>query len=696
VLISTLSSLKYFYDIIFINAWLSALRPAKSSGIRKTAPKPKRVAAAKPAPKAAANPPPTAKGKGRKAFDAAYILERCFRFGEYHLIDELTMPQKAVIVKAADKRATNAETRVNDLEMEVQELAAINERLTLERNLAREEARKRHLRDMFHREEAEKAEIARKAAELAQEMVKAQNTQIQLQHSAVTKVASTTPVSAAATTPISAAVTTSLSNSFAESSPVAASTPLLETTVARIPSLLRRVLTGIASPFANREPSVGSVSSPSSSASPSSLGRLPSSRKRPAPEPELLESEAANVPSTPTPNFRAAPKTLRAPATMPSLLSTISEHTEPSETEDARSRATSYATPCRPRSINKVRAARQSLGKTPNRVSSSNINSAPRVRNADTRDKTLHPENYPEEANKENREIIQNLPVPEFRATKRVKIHHLKEIPHNRPGDAEGTFRFPDLDSDDEMEVDIDAPLRSNIFEESESNIAEQQAQVAKEQALIAKEKAQVEQKRQQEQLALEKAQLAKDREQLLKDQAQFAKDKALVSASPRVDSVVRRELDLSAFAYPRQSAGASSNETPPSNETLPTSVDLNEKTERRLEEQTLRQRNWQINQWLGECQPEHVDGLQKKLAEVQDLQEAFSARELTLPTLQRISELVEGEVEPYLPVWELPEGGGYHPEPNLTDEEAAKMLADYNADYEHWQVTGEHIDIYL
>lgn len=49
---------------------------------------------------------------------------------------------------------------------------------------------------------------------------------------------------------------------------------------------------------------------------------------------------------------------------------------------------------------------------------------------------------------------------------KRVKVDHLAEIPHNRPGDSSSTFRVPDIDSDDEMSVDEDVEEMANVFEE--------------------------------------------------------------------------------------------------------------------------------------------------------------------------------------------------------------------------------------
>lgn len=56
------------------------------------------------------------------------------------------------------------------------------------------------------------------------------------------------------------------------------------------------------------------------------------------------------------------------------------------------------------------------------------------------------------------------------RKTKRVKVDHLKVIPHNRPGDSEGSFRVPDWDSDEEMEVDEDAELIDNLFDKNEED----------------------------------------------------------------------------------------------------------------------------------------------------------------------------------------------------------------------------------
>jgi hypothetical protein len=67
------------------------------------------------------------------------------------------------------------------------------------------------------------------------------------------------------------------------------------------------------------------------------------------------------------------------------------------------------------------------------------------------------------------------------RKTKRVKIEHLKEIPHNLPGESSGSFRCPDADSDDEMEVDEDVEVIENPFVTTDDDGPEQrQASPAK------------------------------------------------------------------------------------------------------------------------------------------------------------------------------------------------------------------------
>ena len=50
------------------------------------------------------------------------------------------------------------------------------------------------------------------------------------------------------------------------------------------------------------------------------------------------------------------------------------------------------------------------------------------------------------------------------RKRKRVKVEYLKEIPHRLPHDPSGSFRVPEADSADEMEVDDDASVIENVF----------------------------------------------------------------------------------------------------------------------------------------------------------------------------------------------------------------------------------------
>ena len=51
---------------------------------------------------------------------------------------------------------------------------------------------------------------------------------------------------------------------------------------------------------------------------------------------------------------------------------------------------------------------------------------------------------------------IKDMEAHSVHRRKRVKVDELVSIPHNRPGDSASTFRVPDVDSDDEMEVDED------------------------------------------------------------------------------------------------------------------------------------------------------------------------------------------------------------------------------------------------
>ncbi|KAI5367328.1 hypothetical protein Slin15195_G024550 [Septoria linicola] len=229
-----------------------------------------------------------------------------------------------------------------------------------------------------------------------------------------------------------------------------------------------------------------------------SLGELPASHKRPAsaqaapntytqPQPRL-QAQAPQS-STPAPaqqtererqtETRSTPrasatssaqKTARA-FTVPSSknplqetsLATITEHTESCEQSIIGAPTPSRA----PRSIAAVRRAQQTpsrMSATPTRVWSQQP--PPRDTNADRRLGKLRKFqelNEELEAMKKDEEIQQITERP----LKRVKIDHLVKIPARRPGESSGTFRMFDVDSDDEMEVDADEAVRSNIFEVS-------------------------------------------------------------------------------------------------------------------------------------------------------------------------------------------------------------------------------------
>lgn len=65
---------------------------------------------------------------------------------------------------------------------------------------------------------------------------------------------------------------------------------------------------------------------------------------------------------------------------------------------------------------------------------------------------------------------VQQIESHSIHRRKRVKIDDLASIPHNRPGDSVGTFRVPEPDSDDEIEVEDSMDVDSNIFEEGEKS----------------------------------------------------------------------------------------------------------------------------------------------------------------------------------------------------------------------------------
>ncbi|KXS94539.1 hypothetical protein AC578_7493 [Pseudocercospora eumusae] len=234
-------------------------------------------------------------------------------------------------------------------------------------------------------------------------------------------------------------------------------------------------------PFSSRK-----AAAPSQSPAPQTeqprLEALPASRKRPAPEPEQSpepvqqphqrqsepEQRIPRIAVSETPERAQAPRatsnTLTQHRTVERSLATITEYTEPSD----QTITLPLQTPSRqPRRIRDTRMRASAHSATPSRAWTPQP--APREPNADRRLEKLR--KYQEldqqlkamKADPETQEIVE-------RPMKRVKIDDLVSIPHNRPGDAKSTFRMFEIDSDEEMEVDEEAEVRSNVFETSENN----------------------------------------------------------------------------------------------------------------------------------------------------------------------------------------------------------------------------------
>ncbi|KAK5133599.1 hypothetical protein LTR08_007547 [Meristemomyces frigidus] len=210
---------------------------------------------------------------------------------------------------------------------------------------------------------------------------------------------------------------------------------------------------------------------PAQKQTPTPLGeRTPVAHKRSA-----LNADNTPMPAK-TPNSFVGPSAKNS--RMPTSLSTINEYSEvsrlsmlPASTPAPMS--TPSRMPMKRRSVTGNRAARLSgLGS-----SGAGSYSWERTSTPASRPKELHADMRfakLERMRKLERELDDlkkddDIIEMESHRRKRVKVDNLAWIPHNRPGDSEGTFRVPDFDSDDEMEVDLSVPERSNIFEEAAS-----------------------------------------------------------------------------------------------------------------------------------------------------------------------------------------------------------------------------------
>ena len=263
-------------------------------------------------------------------------------------------------------------------------------------------------------------------------------------------------------------------------------TTITETETPKPTSFLRRVFQTFSSPFITRQQSTPRPER--TAAGRPALGELPASRKRSPPEQEHdTETATQETPVTPAAKRQKTPRahTFSGPSSKnihhPTSLSTITEYSEPTERAESEQPRTPSRAPVvasqpphtpevpqevvrRHRTIASVRAAaaqRAAALNNPTRAWS--VPKRPRDPNADRRIAKLRRFHELQAQLEEMRgdEEIKELIGHNI---KRVKVDELTSIPHNRPGDAASTFRVPDIDSDDEMEVDEDLIARSNVF----------------------------------------------------------------------------------------------------------------------------------------------------------------------------------------------------------------------------------------
>lgn len=229
----------------------------------------------------------------------------------------------------------------------------------------------------------------------------------------------------------------------------------------------------------------------------SSLGEItPAARKRSAPS-----DESTPKPSK-TPHLFVGPSAKNHK--VPTSLSTITEYSETSrlsimsESTPAPS-STPSKMPHQRRSIAGVRASRLAGAGTPrasqyswDRASTTKATTPrPAEINADARFAKVE---RMKQLERELEQLKRDSDVLEMEShrRKRVKVDQLAYIPHNKPGDSEGTFRVPDIDSDDEMEVEYNVPERVNVFEEASRTEKGVEQQVVQEMERTTQEKEKV------------------------------------------------------------------------------------------------------------------------------------------------------------------------------------------------------------
>ncbi|KAK5693142.1 hypothetical protein LTR97_010618 [Elasticomyces elasticus] len=183
-----------------------------------------------------------------------------------------------------------------------------------------------------------------------------------------------------------------------------------------------------------------------------------------------------------TPSASKTPRRFLMPSTknrrVPTSLSTVNEQTEISDTTDIDVNISDFSTgllcgttPSKPRqrrTVAEARASRLGSTYTPTRQQplswEKTMRTTPADSNADRRfEKIERLRKLQEELSELNAD--DDVQEMQSHRLKRVKVDDLEFIPHNRPGDSSGTFRVPDIDSDDEMEVEFDVPERQNVFQ---------------------------------------------------------------------------------------------------------------------------------------------------------------------------------------------------------------------------------------
>ncbi|KAK0876028.1 hypothetical protein LTR87_010181 [Friedmanniomyces endolithicus] len=226
------------------------------------------------------------------------------------------------------------------------------------------------------------------------------------------------------------------------------------------------------------------------------LGVLTPARKRSAEEEIDTPRPAKRATPAATPTAAKTPRAFLMPSTknrrVPTSLSTVTEYTEdqsqlgrtlpigttpamPEEHSEFASSLLAGTTPSKPpqrRSIASVRAKRLQNAGTPlpplswEQRARAITPAAPAENNADRR---FEKAERLRKLHKELAELNKDEDIIEMESHRRkgVKVDDLQYIPHNRPGESSGTFRVPDIDSDDEMEVEMSVPERSNVFEEA-------------------------------------------------------------------------------------------------------------------------------------------------------------------------------------------------------------------------------------